>query len=125
MMSILFAFLLAALFTMVFALGFLRRGTWSSALAFFLILFLSAWAASVWLSSIGPLFLGIYWVPIVSVALLVGALLAGRHAQRERRQVESPAEIERRQRAHELAFDAVFWIAVAGLGIIIVLGYVV
>jgi hypothetical protein len=124
MMPVLFAFLLTVLFTIVFALGFLRRGAWSSALAFFLIVFLSAWAASRWLGSTGPVVLGIYWVPIVFVALVAAALLAGRHTQRER-QRDGPAAEVRQEKAHELAFNAVFWIVVLGLIAIILLGYLV
>ncbi len=123
MMPVLFAFLLTVLFTIIFTLGFLRRGAWFSALAFFLIVFLSAWAASLWLSPAGPVSLGIYWVPIVFVALIVAAVLAGRHSQRER-QRDGPVAEARQEKAHELAFNAVFWIVVIGLIAIIVLGYV-
>jgi tetrahydromethanopterin S-methyltransferase subunit E len=117
MMPVLFAFLLTVLFTVVFTLGFLRRGVWSSALAFFVIVFLSAWAASLWLGAIGPIIFGMYWVPTVFVALVVAALLAWRHVQRER-QRDGPAAEARQERAHELAFNLVFWLTA-----LIILGY--
>jgi hypothetical protein len=122
MMPVLFAFLLTVLFTIVFALAFPQRGARSSTLAFFLMVFLSAWAASLWLGPAGPVLLGIYWVPIAFVALIVAAVLAGRHSQRQRQRGASAPEAGP-ARPHELAFNAVFWMVVLGLVAIIVLGY--
>ncbi len=123
MIRVLFVFLLAALFTTIFTLGFLRRGAWSSALAFFVIVFLTAWATSLWLDAIGPIVFGMYGVPTVFVALAVAALLAWRHVQRERLH-DGPAAEARQERTHELAFNAVFWTMVIGLFIVILLGYI-
>jgi hypothetical protein len=122
MIRVLFVFLLAALFTVIFTLGFLRRGARSSVLAFFVIVFLAAWATSLWLGEIGPIVFGMYWVPTVFIALAVAALLAWRHVQRERLR-DGPAAEARQERAHELAFNVVFWITVVGLLIVIILGY--
>jgi hypothetical protein len=122
MMPVLFAFLLTVLFTVVFTLGFLRRDVRSSVLAFFVIVFLSAWAASLWLGAIGPIIFGMYWVPTVFVALVVAAVLAWRHVLRER-QRDGPAAAARQERAHELAFNLVFWLTAAGLIALIILGY--
>jgi hypothetical protein len=122
MIRVLFVFLLAVLLTSIFTLGFLRRGAWSSAVAFFVIVFLAAWATSLWLGAIGPIEFGMYWVPTVFIALAVAAVLAWRHLQRER-QRDGPAAEARQERAHELAFDVVFWVIAVALCVVILLGY--
>jgi Ca2+/Na+ antiporter len=122
MIRVLFVFLLAGLLTIIFTLGFLRRAVWSSALAFFVIVFLAAWATSLWLGAIGPIVFGMYWVPTVFIALAVAAVLAWRHVQREQ-QRDGPLAEAREERAHELAFDVIFWVLAVGLSVAILLGY--
>jgi hypothetical protein len=93
-------------------------------LVFFLIVFLAAWAGSLWLSPAGPAFLGIFWVPIVAVALIFAILLSAALPHRPPTQkVETISQVEREERAKERVFDAFFWALLAGFVIIIVLGY--
>lgn len=123
-MQVLFAFLMALLFTAVFTWGFERRGPWSSVLVFFLIVFLAAWAGSLWLSPAGPAFLGIFWVPIVAVAFIFAVLLSAALPHRPPTQeVETISQVEREEQAKERVFDAFFWVLLAGFVIVIILGY--
>jgi cytochrome bd-type quinol oxidase subunit 1 len=123
-MEALFALAMAVLFTIIFTLGFQRRGPWSSTLLFFIVVFLAAWAGSLWISPIGPAFAGIYWVPIVAVALLFALMLSTMLPRRPPTQkVETISQVKRDEKVTERVFDAFFWMLVVGLGIIILLGY--
>jgi len=125
--DLLFALLMALIFTMIFAVGLRRTGPWSSVLVFFLVIFLAAWAGGLWISPAGPVFLGVYWLPILLVAFLVALLLAAVPPRRPPH-VETISEAEaeaQEQRAVERAFDAFFWSLLIGFAIVIALGYVI
>ena len=124
--SILFAFLMALIFTMIFAVGLRRPGPWSSALVFFLVIFLAAWAGGLWISPAGPVFYGIYWLPIILVAFLFAILLAAVTSAGPPRRTETAEETDIAKQEQEVAkraFDAFFWILLIALIGIIVLGY--
>jgi hypothetical protein len=125
--DMLFAVLMAVVFTAIFVVGLRRTGPWSSVVAFFLVIFLAAWAGGLWVSPAGPVFVGVYWLPIILVALLVGLLLAAVPPQPPRRvETISRAQGEAQQeRAVRRAFDAFFWTLVIAFSALIVLGYVV
>jgi amino acid transporter len=53
-----------------------RKGPWGTAWTFFLILFLSLWIVSIYIRSVGPVYLGIAWVPIIIAGILLAVLLA-------------------------------------------------
>lgn len=125
--SMLFALLMAAVFTLIFALGFRRPGPWSNALVFFLVIFLAAWAGGLWISPAGPVFYGIYWLPIILVAFLFAVLLAGVPPGRRPPHVKTISEAKaeaQQQQAAERAFDAFFWVLLIAFVGFIVLGYI-
>lgn len=124
LMQALFALVMALLFTAIFTLGFQRRGPWSSVVAFFLIVFLAAWAGSLWLNPAGPVFLGIYWLPIIMVALLFALLLSAMVPPRPPTQkVETISQVRQEEKALRRTYDAFFWALLIGFIAIIVLGY--
>lgn len=125
LIDVLFALLMAGIFTLIFAVALRRPGPWSSIAAFFLVIFLASWAGGLWISPTGPAFLGIFWVPILLVALLVALLLSAVSPRRPQHvQTISEAEAESRQRQAVLrAFDAFFWALLIGFLIVIILGY--
>lgn len=123
-MEALFALLMAVLFTAVFTVGFQRRGPWSSVLIFFLVVFLAAWAGSLWISPAGPVFMGIFWVPIVSVAFIFAVLLSTALPRRPPTQrVETISQVKREEKVTRWVFDVFFWTLLIGFLVIIVLGY--
>lgn len=123
-MEALFAFLMALLFTLIFTLGFQRRGPWSSVVVFFLVVFLAAWAGSLWISHAGPAFVGIFWVPIVAVAFIFAVLLSTLLPRRPPTQsVETISQVKQEERTRERVYDAFFWMLVIGLALLILLGY--
>lgn len=139
--EIISALILALLFTMVFSLGFRNRGPWGSFWTFFLILFLSIWAASFWVSPAGPVYWGIAWVPLFFVGLLLALLLAAaippsrpvRRAKRMNAVKPHPnpdpdmddARITTDEEPALIALSAFFWIMLVVLAVAVIIGYFV
>jgi hypothetical protein len=130
------AIVIGVLITIVFVYIFNRKGPWSNAGVFFLIIFLSMWAANLWIEPFGPSFLGIYWLPVVLTGLIFALLLAAAEIPSEdsRTQDETmiEAEIEEkvrsdssRNRMSDLLLWTFFGILSCALVIAIVVGYVV
>lgn len=68
------AVVVALLFTCLFLL-FGSRGPWNSAWTLFLVLFLSLWAAGLFIHPMGPVYWGVAWVPLIFIGLLLAILL--------------------------------------------------
>jgi len=123
--EMLFALCMAMLFTLIFAIGLRRMGPWANVWIFFLIIFLAAWAGSLWISPAGPVFIGIAWLPILFISFLLAILLASFNPpQQPEPKVETISEVKDKEAAVR-AFDAFFWILLISLVVIILLGYVV
>jgi hypothetical protein len=122
--EILFALCMALLFTLVFTLGFKRPGPWPAWWAFFLVIFLAAWAGGLWITPAGPVFVGIYWLPIILVALVFAILLAAVAPPQSRQpKVETISQVKQRESTAEKMFDVFFWALLTVLAIAIILGY--
>lgn len=125
---VLFAILISALF--YYALKV--RGPWGNFWVFFLILVLSIWAASLWIRPIGPTIYGVSWVPLFFIGLLIAILLAAIPTSQTRPQEkieqkrpvdESKMKKSRDLDRSEVSLGWVFWLFVAILLIIIIVGY--
>lgn len=123
--QLVFAFLMGVLFTMIFAFALRRRGPWASVWTFFIIVFLVAWAGSLWITPAGPVFRGIYWVPIVFLSFVAAVLLAYAVPRQYRtKKVETITDAKRDEEGTRV-LDTVFWILLVALTITIILGYLV
>lgn len=71
--GLLLALMVGLLVTGVIAAGMGRRRTVNELLPFFLLVFLAAWAAGVWLGA-GPLWWDFYWVPAAIIGVVVAVL---------------------------------------------------
>lgn len=122
--QLIFAILVAAVFTLLFVLGLRRRGPWNNFFVFFLIILLTVWAAALWVGPVGPAFYGIYWLPLIMVGLFVAILLASfRPSIRSGTQTARQAyEEEQKKRELKDVFDVFFWILIAFLVILIFIG---
>lgn len=122
--ELLFALAMAILFTLIFALGFKRPGPWAAWWTFLVVVFLAAWAGSLWLSPAGPAFIEIYWLPILIIAFIVALLLAAvTPPPKAPSNVETISQVHKEETATETAFDIFFWILLISLLILILLGY--
>ena len=121
--ELLFAICMAVLFTLVFALGFNRPGPWAAWWAFFLVILLAAWAGGLWISPAGPVFIGMYWLPVILVAFIFALLLAAVTPRGSRSSVETISEVRQQEAKAERAFDVFFWVLIISLAAVILLGY--
>jgi hypothetical protein len=109
--DLLFALVIGLLFTVIFAIGFGRRGPWSSIPVFFLLVFLAAWVGGAWAAPIGPPLWGGYWLPFAFMGFLIALLLvAAAPATRSSVEIKDPAAEQREERQAEIAFEIFFWI---------------
>lgn len=122
--QLVFAILVAAVFSLLFVLGLRRPGPWNNFVIFFLIIVLTVCAAALWVGPVGPAFYGIYWLPLIVVGLFVAILLASmRPPPRRRPQTITQAyEEEARNRQVKQVLDVSFWILIALLVILIFIG---
>lgn len=125
--TVLYALIFAALLTLIFTLALGRRGPWSSWLLFFIVVFLAAWAAGLWIYPVGPVLAGVSWLPILAAAFMVALLLAAMagpvRPPAERPPNEVPSEFERGRRPDGDGVDIFLWLLLALLAILIILGY--
>ena len=127
--SVIYVVFVAIVISLLFAYGFGRRGPWGSVWVFFLILFLGIWAASLWVTPIGPLWYGIAWIDVFVIGLLLAFLIAAvtevgsRERQREKQGNEKVMISESRRKSSGIAFLGVFfWLFVVGAIVVIIAG---
>jgi hypothetical protein len=125
------ALLVALLVSVLFGLAMRRKMARKGFFWFFLIVFLATWAGGIWIGPLGPSFRGIYWLPYVLVAIVVGFFLAAvapRRAPTGRIEtLEMLEEIEQERKIEKLtyiSFGLFFWIALFALITVIIVRYV-
>jgi hypothetical protein len=127
-----FALLLGAVLALIVLLGLRREGPGplSGFLFFFILFFGVLWAASLWLTPVGPQLWGISVLPYVVIALLLLLFVAAITPAPRRPPPRTPteAEIEEREEAREVAetvltFSVFFWILLGILAVVIVARY--
>jgi hypothetical protein len=124
------ALIVALLVSVLFGYALRRRIPRKGFFWFFLILLLATWAGGMWIGPFGPTFRGIFWLPFVLVAVLVGLLLAAiapRRAPTGRIEtLEMLEEIEQKRKLEKLtyiSFGVFFWVALFALITVIIVRY--
>ena len=118
-----FAFCIALIFLLLSTLVLKRTWLWSPWWTFFVV-FLAAWAGSLWITPIGPLLFGIYWLPMIYVAFIFIVLLAAvSRPGSQRTKVETISQVKQEEAAVEKVLNAFFWLLLISLIIVIILGY--
>ena len=116
------ALIVALLVSVLFGYALRRRIPRKGFFWLFLILLLATWAGGMWIGPFGPSFRGIFWLPFVLVAVVVGAFLAAvapRRAPTGRIEtLEMLEEIEQKRKLQKLtyiSFGVFFWVALFAL----------
>lgn len=133
--SVLVAVVIAVLFTLVLVslLGWRRPGAVrtesvvTSAVFFFMILFLATWAAGAWITPRDAMALGVPWISWVAVALVVTLLVAAITQPWERRRSRNaePTTAEGPGHPGEIVaagFGLAFWVLLVVLLLVAVAG---
>jgi hypothetical protein len=117
-LDFLFVLIIALLLTGIFAAGFRRNRTLPALFTFFIVLFLSTWAAGAWIEPVGPVIWGIAWVPFFAIGLIFAFLLAALlpPAPPPRTVIEREEQVEEAGAAgFFIALNIFFWILIVGL----------
>mgnify|MGYP001060040132 CR=1 FL=1 len=125
-LDFLFVLAIVLLIASVFGLGGSRYATGLDLVGFFLLLFF-AWALGGWFRPFGPALWGVFWLPYVVAALLIGLLLmAAVAASGARPAPRTPTEAREEAEAdHAVAatFGVFFWFFLVGTLVAIVANY--
>jgi len=124
---IVLALAVAAVLSLIFAIGFRTRGPWGSIWVFFAVIFLSSWAGGLWLPAMGPPLWGVYWIPFLLAGVIIALVLTATVApQSPRTTVElvEPAEEATAAGRARSVLGVFFWILIAALVVAIVSRYV-
>ncbi len=124
--DLLFALVFGLLVTIIIAGWFKRRGPWSGIFIFFLIVFLSSWAAGLWFIPFGPSLYGVYWIPFLIGALVVGLILAAAGPRLFPRSHPKEEMKERNKRFITATdFDVFLVVTLLVLVIAVIIGYII
>jgi len=89
--SVIFGVSVLVVALLVGALGWRRYENgpaWDAAIFVFLVLYPALWVARMWIRPAGPVFLGVYWVPLVFCGLMVAFVIGATRPRRRRRKRE-------------------------------------
>lgn len=122
--DLLFALIVALIFTAVFAGGLRRPGPWAGWWWFFVIVLLAGMIAALWVEPIGPPLWGVAtWLPILWLALLFALLLAAASQPPPPVQRRPPAvEGEEAATAATVVIGAFFWLLLFGMIVAVTVG---
>jgi hypothetical protein len=94
---------------------------------FFLMLFLITLAGGLWIRPFGPMFQGVFWLPIMVIGIIAGLFLfqsAPRRSPRNRKELIQRMKVEQDRRQLEqltyVSLDIFFWVIIIILIISIV-----
>lgn len=73
---LIFALVIAFLFSSLFMLGYRRRLPGSVAGMVFIMIFLSVLAGGMWINPAGPVLFGVHWVSLILIGLVIALILA-------------------------------------------------
>ncbi|HSQ79189.1 MAG TPA: hypothetical protein VLN41_01210 [Candidatus Bathyarchaeia archaeon] len=121
-----FALGIAFFLTVVFAVLGRRARSGRGLMLFFTVVFLAGWAGGIWITPIGPSWLGVYWLSFFVVGLVFALLLEGLAAFSKRSAGrEKMEEIEaKEEREIEGVFNAFLLVLLIFFAVAIVIGYV-
>lgn len=111
---IVFAIVVALVFTAILAAIFGREGYeeggWATALILFGVLFLTSWAGGVWLAPVGPQLFGVPWLPFVLMGFVAALLVAAMSPARPPRTAREAREQAEAQEVVGTTASAFVWI---------------
>ena len=122
--ELIFALAISLFFTAVFTVLSRRAKPWRYRIVFFLLIFLAAWAGGIWITPVGPVMLGVYWVSFFVAGLVFALVMEALTTLPSRRAGPSVQDEEKEEEALEMTFSAFLWVLFLALIALVVLGYV-
>jgi hypothetical protein len=113
--------ILAVFFTLIFAVMLRRKGPWVSVGIFFIVLLLATWGIGGSIRYMGPVTLGVYWLPFVLIALIFSLFLA---AALPARRYERTDQGRSGEGDEKVALDAFFYMFILILAAMVLISYI-
>ncbi len=120
----LMAMIIALFFTIVLTVSGRKYRSWKRIIIIFLLLLFTSWAGGVWITPVGPAFLGIYWLSFFIVALILALTLETVSALHATPSDIDKKETRKKEEALEILISASFLILLIVFMIVITFGYV-
>jgi hypothetical protein len=121
LLDLVFAVVSGLVLLILLTLVFRRSGSWSTIVAYFVVISLSAWVGGLWLRPAGPTLFGIYWLTFLFTGAIVTLLIAVLIPPEPlKRRGTEPIEVRVERRK---LLGVFFWVLIVLLIFIIVLGY--
>ncbi len=127
---VIFDFIIAIIFSFIAVAGFVMagsKGPWNNLGTLFLVIFLITWAGGLWITPMGPMMFGGYWLPSMIIAGLFALLLANFISHKSTEIMEPPedklTESDSEEVANIATLGVAFWIFVCALILSIGLAY--
>lgn len=120
----LIALVISLFFTIVLAVSGKKHRTWKKMIAIFLMMLFASWAGGIWITPVGPAFLGIYWLSFFIVALILALILetvTALHAPPSNINIK---ETQKEEESLEILIGFSFSILMIIFIIVIVVGYI-
>ena len=119
--DLLFVFFLTLFLTVAFVLGFRKQRSKSAVGVFFVLLFLTTWAAGVWIVPVGEPWGSVPWKSFLVVGILIAILLAAiTPFVKSPRKSESGLSLEEKKEAEKvvdeiIGYNLFFWVLIVAL----------
>jgi hypothetical protein len=125
--ELIFSIAVSLFLTVVFAAVGKRAKSQKRVLIFFLIVFFGAWAGGIWLTPVGPVFLGVYWLSFFVVGLIFALILesvaAFSMSSLEAQKTADKSDVKKEQEIESI-MGIFIWILLVILAGAIILGYI-
>jgi hypothetical protein len=120
----LIALIIALFFTTVLAVSGKKHRSWRKIVSIFLIMLFASWAGGIWITPVGPAFLGIYWLSYFMVALILVLIMETISALHAIPSDIDTKETRKKEEALEVLISTSFLILIVVFIVVIVLGYI-
>ncbi len=117
------ALLIGLLLTGIYAIGFRKAGQWASLIAFFAIVFLTAWSGGVWLLPRGPAVMGVRLLAFTLVGVIVALIIAALAPPAYPRSPQAAQRHAAQEKFVARALNVYFWLLLGILIGSIAIGY--
>ncbi|HMB16379.1 MAG TPA: hypothetical protein VKN62_08685 [Pelovirga sp.] len=124
LIDLILVFLVALVFTTIFAVGFKKQRSRANLSGFFLLLLLGTWAVYAWVPPAGWLVYGVAWAQLLLIGLMIALLMAAFISPVTTFDSQAgQKEVDKSDEASLIAFDLFFWFLLIGLMMIILTSY--
>ncbi|MFW5820179.1 MAG: hypothetical protein ACOCWA_02740 [Bacteroidota bacterium] len=114
---------LAVVITLFFTYVLRIKGPWGSFWTFFLIVLLAVFAGEAWIQPMGPYYRDVYWLPPLTLGLIIALFLASTTpSPKTRSRIDENLE-KKDDKSPALALGTMFWFLLIFMLVLVLLGF--